>query len=162
MGATWLTPMREEEAMNQGIQVAFRSWKVKVKSLSRVPLFVTLWTVAYQAPPPTGFSRQGYWSGLPQKLEKDTNDQPPRRSTALPEPSFQFSETREGNILNIYCLYVALCYNSNRKTVHTAFKKKQFSQASKQQGNQIFCSCFSITSHRKTQMNFLANPIYQG
>ena len=88
MGATWLTPMREEEAMNQGIQVAYRSLKLKVKSLSRVPLFVTLWTVAYQAPPPMGFSRQGYWSGLPQKLEKDTNDQPPRRSTALPEPSF--------------------------------------------------------------------------
>ena len=24
-----------------------------------------LWTVAYQAPPSMGFSRQGYWSGLP-------------------------------------------------------------------------------------------------
>ena len=39
--------------------------KVKVKSLSRVPLFATLWTVAYQAPPSMGFSRQEYWSGLP-------------------------------------------------------------------------------------------------
>ena len=39
--------------------------KVKVKSLSRVRLFATLWTVAYQAPPPMGFSRQEYWSGLP-------------------------------------------------------------------------------------------------
>ena len=39
--------------------------KVKVKSLSRVRLFVTLWTVAYQAPPSMGFSRQEYWSGLP-------------------------------------------------------------------------------------------------
>ena len=39
--------------------------KVKVKSLSRVRLFATPWTVAYQAPPSTGFSRQGYWSGLP-------------------------------------------------------------------------------------------------
>ena len=26
---------------------------------------VTLWTVAYQAPPSIGFSRQEYWSGLP-------------------------------------------------------------------------------------------------
>ena len=25
---------------------------------------VTLWTVAHQAPLPTAFSRQGYWSGL--------------------------------------------------------------------------------------------------
>ena len=39
--------------------------KVKVKSLSCVQLFVTLWTVAHQAPPPMGFSRQEYWSGLP-------------------------------------------------------------------------------------------------
>ena len=40
-------------------------WKVKVKSLSRVRLFMTPWTSAYQAPPSMGFSRQEYWSGLP-------------------------------------------------------------------------------------------------
>ena len=28
-------------------------------------LFVTSWTVAHQAPLSMGFSRQGYWSGLP-------------------------------------------------------------------------------------------------
>ena len=39
--------------------------KVKVKSLSRVQLFATPWTVAHQAPPSMGFSRQEYWSGLP-------------------------------------------------------------------------------------------------
>ena len=39
-------------------------WKVKVKSLSHVGLFVTPWTADYQAPPPMGFSRQEYWSGL--------------------------------------------------------------------------------------------------
>ena len=38
--------------------------KVKVKSLSHVRLFVTPWTVAYQAPS-MRFSRQEYWSGLP-------------------------------------------------------------------------------------------------
>ena len=37
----------------------------KVKSLSRVQLFVTPWTVAYQATPSMEFSRQEYWSGLP-------------------------------------------------------------------------------------------------
>ena len=37
----------------------------EVKLLSRVQLFATPWTVAYQAPPSMGFSRQGYWSGLP-------------------------------------------------------------------------------------------------
>ena len=39
--------------------------KVKVKLLSRVRLFATPWTVAYQAPPSMGFSRQEYWRGLP-------------------------------------------------------------------------------------------------
>ena len=39
--------------------------KGKVKSLSRVRLFATQWTVAYQAPPSMGFFRQEYWSGLP-------------------------------------------------------------------------------------------------
>ena len=39
--------------------------KVKVKSLSRVQLFVTPWAVAYQAPLTVEFSRQEYWSGLP-------------------------------------------------------------------------------------------------
>ena len=39
-------------------------WKVQVKSLSRVQLFATPWTAAYQAPPHTGFSRQEYWSGM--------------------------------------------------------------------------------------------------
>ena len=39
--------------------------KVKVKSLSCVRLLATPWTVAHQAPPSMGFSRQEYWSGLP-------------------------------------------------------------------------------------------------
>ena len=37
----------------------------KVKSLSRVQLLVTSWTVAHQATLSMGFSRQEYWSGLP-------------------------------------------------------------------------------------------------
>ena len=37
----------------------------EVKLLSRVPLFATPWTVAYQASLSMGFSRQEYWSGLP-------------------------------------------------------------------------------------------------
>ena len=40
-------------------------WKVKGKSLSRVRPLATPWTATYQAPPPMGFSRQEYWSGLP-------------------------------------------------------------------------------------------------
>ena len=40
-------------------------WKVKVKSLSHIWLFVTPWTAAHQAPPSMGFSRQESWSGVP-------------------------------------------------------------------------------------------------
>ena len=36
-----------------------------MKSLSQVRLLATPWTVAYQAPPFMGFSRQEHWSGLP-------------------------------------------------------------------------------------------------
>ena len=38
---------------------------MKVKSLSRVQLFATPWTAAYQAPLSMGFPRQEYWSGVP-------------------------------------------------------------------------------------------------
>ena len=37
---------------------------MKVKSLSHVQLLATPWTVAPQAPPSMGFSRQEYWSGV--------------------------------------------------------------------------------------------------
>ena len=37
----------------------------KVKLLGRVQLFATPCTVAHQASPSMGFSRQEYWSGLP-------------------------------------------------------------------------------------------------
>ena len=42
-----------------------QSCEVKMKSLSRVQLFATPWTVVYQASLSMGFSRQEYWSGLP-------------------------------------------------------------------------------------------------
>ena len=48
--------------------------KVKVKSLSRVRLFATLWAVAHQASPSMGFSRQEYWSGLPCPSPRDLPD----------------------------------------------------------------------------------------
>ena len=36
-----------------------------MKLLSRIRLFATPWTIAYQAPPSLGLSRQECWSGLP-------------------------------------------------------------------------------------------------
>ena len=50
---------------NTGLGCHFLLQCVKVKLLSRVRLFATPWTTAYQAPPPMGFPRQEYWSGVP-------------------------------------------------------------------------------------------------
>ena len=46
----------------------------KVKSLSRVRLFATPWTVAYQASPFVGLFRQEYWSELPFLSPEDLLD----------------------------------------------------------------------------------------
>ena len=45
-----------------------------MKSLSRVRLFAAPQTVAYQALPSMGFSRQEYWSGLPFPSPEDLPD----------------------------------------------------------------------------------------
>ena len=47
---------------------------MKVKLLIRVRLFATPWTAAYEAPPPMGFSRQEYWSGVPSPSPVDSVD----------------------------------------------------------------------------------------
>ena len=69
--------MRRLQAIYQG-KGKEKTWKVqkghKVKSLSRVRLFATPWTVAYHAPPSMGFSRQEYWSGLPFPSPRDLPD----------------------------------------------------------------------------------------
>ena len=62
----------------------------KVKLPSRVRLFATPWTVAYQASLSMGFSRQEYWSGLPFPSPGDLPDpgieprSPILRADALP------------------------------------------------------------------------------
>ena len=67
---------------------------LKVKSLSRVRLFATPWTAAYQSPQSVEFSRQEYWSGFPLLSPGDLPDpgikpgSPALQADALPsEPS---------------------------------------------------------------------------
>ena len=48
--------------------------KEKVKLLNCVQLSATPWTIAYQASPSMGFSRQKYWSGLPFPSPGDLRD----------------------------------------------------------------------------------------
>ena len=64
----------------KGVNMYKARVKVKVKSLSCVRLFVTPWTVAYQAPLFMGFSRQQYWSGLPFPSPKDLPFEPRDRT----------------------------------------------------------------------------------
>ena len=77
----------------------------EVKSLSRVRLFATLWTVAHQAPLSIGFSREEYWSGLPFPSPGDLPDpgieprSPALQADALPsepprKPEFGKEETK--------------------------------------------------------------------
>ena len=53
-----------------------------MKSLSRVRLFATPWTVAHQVLLSMGFSRQEYWSGLPFPPSEDL----PNPGTELMSP----------------------------------------------------------------------------
>ena len=60
----WDSPVK-----NTGVGCHFLFQCMKVKSESEVaqsyPTLSESWTVAYQAPPSMGFSRQEYWSGVP-------------------------------------------------------------------------------------------------
>ena len=69
-----------------GIRLAPRKEreKVKVKLLSCVPLFGTPWTVAYQASPSMGFSRQEYQNVFPFPFPGDLPD--PGIEPASPAP----------------------------------------------------------------------------
>ena len=48
-----------------GLSFAYNNWEPDVKSLSRVRLFVTPVDCSLPGSSSTGFSRQGYWTGLP-------------------------------------------------------------------------------------------------
>ena len=68
-----------------------RKWK-----WSRVGLFATPWTIAYQAPPSMGFSRQEYWSGLPFPFSRGSSH--PRdwtRVSCIADRCFTVWATRE-------------------------------------------------------------------
>ena len=60
--------------------------------LSCVRLFVTAWTVAHQAPLSMGFSRQGYWSGLPFPPPGDLPD-PGIKPTVTAAPALQLDSS---------------------------------------------------------------------
>ena len=72
-------------------------WKVKVKSLSRVPLVATPWTAAYQTPPPMGFfqTRVLEWGAIAfsrlQSTESQRSELDWAHCALLPSPVWGYS-----------------------------------------------------------------------
>ena len=64
------------------------AYAVCTPSLNCVQLFVTLWSVAHQAPLSIGFFRQEYWSGLPFPPPGDLPD-PGIKSESFVSPALQ-------------------------------------------------------------------------
>ena len=94
-------------------------WRVKVKSLSHVRLFTTLWTAAYQAPLSMGFSRQEYRSGVPCLLTRIKSLQLHVQnvySWALDLLNQDFSGWHLGisNFSNIYFCLCVHCLNTHK------------------------------------------------
>ena len=98
-----------------GCHFPLQCTRVKVKSLSCVRLSATPWTVAHQAPPSMGFSRQEYWSGvpLPSPGSCRTTMQISHNytcitssGTSLPSPSHPSSRSSQNRWLGSLC-YIA-------------------------------------------------------
>ena len=93
-----------------------------MKSLSRVRLLATLWTVAYQAPPSVGFSRQEYWSGVPlpspnvvlvstiQQSESAISIYPLPLKPPYHSPPCQHSRSSQGTKLSFLCFPLTICF----------------------------------------------------
>ena len=78
---------------------------------SHVPLFVTPWTVARQAPLSVVFSRQEYWSVLPRSLPGDLPDPgiEPASPAALALQVSSLPSEPPGAIQNIFTALKSLC-----------------------------------------------------
>ena len=98
--------------------MAMFSWVYQftsVQSLSRVWLFATPWTVAYQAPQSMEFSRQEYWSGLPFPSPRDLHNpgiepgSPALQADTLPSepPGYGYHQTHQ--IVNIKYVLCFVC-----------------------------------------------------
>ena len=116
----WMTTLMSEKI--NGKYYLTLKWS-EMKLLSCVWLFANPWTVAHQAPPSMGFSRQEYWSGLLFPSPGDLTDpgiklrSPSLQADSLPaEPAGKPGDFKPGQI---YCLTL------NFKNVLPHFKTTQ-------------------------------------
>ena len=100
----------------------------EVKWLSCVRLFVTPWTVAYQASQSMGFSRQEYWSGVPFTSPGDLPD--PGIEPPSPGRRFTLWATREALLSVRFQLLPPA-------SIKNSFQMRLLSQASVMKGQVI-------------------------
>ena len=73
---------------------------------SPVQFFVNLWTVAHQAPLFMGFSRQGYWNGLPCPPPGDFPNSG-IKPASLASPALEADSTREAPCCSYWYIYLS-------------------------------------------------------
>ena len=98
------------------------TWKWKVKSVSRVWLLATPWTAAYQAPPPMGFSKQEYWSGL-------TLPSPAQPYKCISKCYFLYGNVPRGCVLNYFScvrLFVTLWTVAHQAPLSIGFSRQEY------------------------------------
>ena len=123
-----------------------------MKLLSRVRLFATPWTVAYQAPQSMEFSRQEYWSGLPFPSPGDLPDpgiepgSPRLQADTLPSEPPQKPTSSRASLKSLCCTVICnfnkvwIWIASTTRPVCTSFS---ISWVSKPQS----ANCISTTHH---------------
>ena len=88
--------------------------------LSCVQLFAILWTVARSAPPPMGFSRQEYWSGLPFPSPGDLPDpgiEPGSPTLQADSLLTELQENFPSSDFGFYLFFFSTCFRCKDKLV---------------------------------------------
>ena len=112
-------------------------YQSEVKSLSRVRLFVTQWTVAHQVPASMGFARQEYWSGLPLPSPGDLPDpgMEPRSPTLQADALTSEPPGKPNRIV----------FNHKKKSTAMCHSRMSFENTILSERNQIPKNTYSMT-----------------
>ena len=112
---------------NTGVGCYFLLQCRKVKTESQVtqscPTLATPWTAAHQAPPPMGFSRQEYWSGVP--LPSPTLALDPTNVRGRPQAQTWCPDSHVEGLtqLNLGCV-PRLCWSLSARRPHLTHNHK--------------------------------------
>ena len=117
-----------------------------MKSLSRVRLFATPWTVAHQAPPSMGFSKQEYWSGLPISFSRGSSQ--PRNQIHM------FCISCTGRQLLYHCAHLESSYYT--------FSSVQFSSVQSLSRVRLFATSWTVTYETPPSMEFFRQENWSG